>query len=274
MIAFTVLVGGFGSAIGSFLNVVVHRVPLARSVVHPPSACPNCGAAIRARDNIPVLSWLLLRGRCRDCAAPISVRYPLVELGTAAAFTLVALRWLPAVLASGSVAASVAAALELLAFLYLAAVSIALALIDLETRRLPNRILVPAIVVEAVLMTASALLAADPAAIGRAAIGGAALFLLYLALALGTRGGMGFGDVKLAALMGIVTGWIGWSALIVGAFAAFVLGGLVGIVLLVARRATRRTAIPFGPWMILGAWSGIAFGSWIASAYLHVAGLA
>lgn len=274
MIAFTVLLGGFGSAIGSFLNVVVHRVPLARSVVHPPSACPNCGAAIRARDNIPVLSWLLLRGRCRDCAAPISVRYPLVELGTAAAFTLVALRWLPAVLASGSVAASVAAALELVAFLYLAAVSIALALIDLETRRLPNRILVPAIVVEAVLLTASALLAADPAAIGRAGIGGAALFLLYLGLALGTRGGMGFGDVKLAALTGIVTGWIGWSALIVGAFAAFVLGGLVGIVLLVARRATRRTAIPFGPWMILGAWSGIAFGPWIADAYLHVAGLA
>jgi len=274
VIAITVLVGGLGSAIGSFLNVVVHRVPLAQSVVHPPSACPSCGSAIRARDNIPVLSWLLLRGRCRDCAEPIAVRYPLVELGTAVAFTLVALGWLPAVLGARSVADSVSAVIELVAFLYLAAVSIALALIDLETRRLPNRILVPAIVVMAVLLTASSLLVGDPAALARAGIGGVALFLLYLGLALGTRGGMGLGDVKLAALVGIVTGWIGWPALIVAAFAAFVLGGLIGLLLLVARRATRRSAIPFGPWMILGAWIGIVFGDWIAATYLHVAGLA
>lgn len=274
MIAITVLVGGLGSVIGSFLNVVVHRVPLAQSVVHPPSACPSCGAAIRARDNIPVLSWLVLRGRCRDCASPISVRYPLVELGTAVAFTLVALGWLPAVLASRSVAGSVSAVLELIAFLYLAAVSIALTFIDLQTRRLPNRIVLPAIGVMAVLLTAAALLAGEPAALGSAAIGGAALFLLYLGLAVGTNGGMGFGDVKLAALMGIVTGWVGWAALIVGAVAAFVLGGLIGLALLVARRATRRTAIPFGPWMIVGAWIGIVFGDWIAAAYLHGAGLA
>ncbi|MFZ2963622.1 MAG: prepilin peptidase [Rhodoglobus sp.] len=274
MIAITVLVGGLGSVIGSFLNVVVHRVPLAQSVVHPPSACPSCGSAIRARDNIPVLSWVLLRGRCRDCAEPIAVRYPLVELGTAVAFTLVALGWLPAVLGARSVADSVSAVIELVAFLYLAAVSIALALIDLETRRLPNRILVPAIVVMAVLLTASSLLVGDPAALARAGIGGVALFLLYLGLALGTRGGMGLGDVKLAALVGIVTGWIGWPALIVAAFAAFVLGGLIGLLLLVARRATRRSAIPFGPWMILGAWIGIVFGDWIAATYLHVAGLA
>lgn len=274
MIAITVLVGGLGSVIGSFLNVVVHRVPLAQSVVHPPSACPSCGAAIRARDNIPVLSWLLLHGKCRDCAAPISIRYPLVELGTAVAFTLVALGWLPAVLAADSAALAVAASLELIAFLFLASVSIALTLIDLETHRLPNRIVLPAIGAMALLLAGSCLLAGDFAALGRAAIGGAALFLLYLALALGTRGGMGFGDVKLAAVVGLSAAWIGWPALIVAAVAAFVLGGLVGVVLLAARRASGRTAIPFGPWMIAGAWIGIVFGEPIAATYLNIAGLA
>lgn len=118
-----------GLAIGSFLNVVVWRVPRGESVAHPPSACPRCGHVIRPRDNVPVLSWLVLRGRCRDCAAPISARYPLVEAGTAVLFGLTA--WFAG------------PAWVLPALLYLAAVSVALALIDIDTKRLPNAIVLP-----------------------------------------------------------------------------------------------------------------------------------
>ena len=137
-----VFAGLLGLAIGSFLNVVVYRVPAGRSLT-PDSACPNCGTAIRKRDNIPVVSWLILRGKCRGCAQPISARYPLVEAGTAIAFVLVTARFGPAVLEAVTPQDAVAGAIELGAFLTLTAVSIALALIDLDTKRLPNVIVVP-----------------------------------------------------------------------------------------------------------------------------------
>lgn len=273
MTMIAILVGGLGSVIGSFLNVVVHRVPAGRSVAYPASACPECGAAIRAKDNIPIVSWLLLRGRCRDCAAPISARYPLVELGTAIGFALVALGWLPSVLSADEPRAVVAASLELIAFLYLAGASIALAIIDLETHTLPNRIVVPTIVVMAAMLIVAGILIGDPYAIARSLIGGGALFLFYLVLAVSTRGGMGFGDVKLAAALGIAMAWMGWPAFAVGALSAFVLGGLASIVLLALGKVGRRSAIPFGPWMIGAAWVGIVFGAPIAEAYLKLAGL-
>ncbi|MEO8528712.1 MAG: prepilin peptidase, partial [Pseudolysinimonas sp.] len=142
-----VLVGTFGTFIGSFLNVVVYRVPLGKSIVSPPSACGSCGHEVRAYDNIPLISWLVLRGKCRDCAAPISIRYPLVELAGAVAFGLVAWRFLPAVFAAVGTLALIATILQLVAFLYLASISIALALIDLDTKRLPNTIVLPAYLV-------------------------------------------------------------------------------------------------------------------------------
>ena len=142
MTGFTVAVCTvFGLAIGSFLNVVVWRVPRKESVVSPPSACPACGAGIRGYDNIPVGSWLVLRGRCRDCAEPISARYPLVEAGTGVTFGLVA--WM------------VGPSWGLPAFLYLAGISIALALIDLDTFRLPNAIVLPAYPVTAALLASA-----------------------------------------------------------------------------------------------------------------------
>ena len=161
----------------------------------------------------------------------------------------------------------------LLAFLYLAAISIALAMIDLDTHRLPNRIVLPAYVVGAVLLSAGGLLLGDGGALIRAGIGLAALWLLYFAMAMVYPGGMGFGDVKLAGVLGLFLGFLGWPELIVGAFSAFVLGGLFSIVLLLARRATRKSGIPFGPWMLAGAWCGILFGAPIAAAYLSLFGL-
>ena len=272
LVMLLVFAGLFGLAIGSFLNVVVYRVPAGRSLT-PDSACPNCGTAIRKRDNIPVLSWLLLRGTCRGCAQPISARYPLVEAGTAVAFVLVTSRFGPAAIDAQTTPDAVAAAIELVAFLALTAVSIALALIDLDTKRLPNVIVVPALLSGVVLLGAAALVRGDLTALAGAALGGAGLFALYLVLALVSRGGMGMGDVKLAAVLGLYLGFLGWGNLLVGAFAAFVFGGVFGLLLLLVRRAGRKSAIPFGPWMILGAWLGVFAGEVLARGYFDAVGV-
>ena len=272
-----VLVGLFGTFIGSFLNVVAYRVPLKRSIVSPPSACPTCGARIKGYDNIPVLSWLLLRGKCRGCSSAISVRYPLVELGTAVFFGVVAWAFLPAVSDAIQTQAGpsiIAAVLVLVAFLYLAAVSVALALIDLDTHTLPNAIVLPSYVVGAALLGAAAILGGDYGALLWAGIGMAALWIAYLLMALAYPGGMGFGDVKLAGVLGLFLGYLGWGQLVVGAFSAFLLGGLFSIVLLVTRKANRKSGIPFGPWMLGGAWVGALLGEPILHGYLTVFGLA
>ena len=263
----------FGSLIGSFLNVVIYRVPAGHSIVSPPSACGNCGARIRAWDNIPIISWLLLRGQCRDCRAHISVRYPLVELGGAVFFGAVALRFVPTIVDATSPASGIASFLVLVAFLYLSAISLALALIDIDTRRLPNAIVLPAYIVGAVMLGGASIVGAHYPALLGAGVGALALALLYLALALVYPGGMGFGDVKLAGVIGLFLGWLGWDVLIVGALAAFLLGGLFGIGLLVSRAATGKTGIPFGPWMLGGAWLGILAGPQLAAGYLAIFGL-
>lgn len=263
--AFVLVVAGlFGLVIGSFLNVVIHRVP-AKIPLTRESRCPNCDAPVRPWQNVPVLSWLLLRAKCASCGAPISARYPLVELATGLVFVGVAGLFL-----GGSLDWS--AVPVILAYLYLASISIALALIDLDTRRLPNTIVLPAYVVLAILFTAACLLGAPGEALLRAAIGGAALYAFYFLLRLIRPGGMGGGDVKLAGVLGMAIGWLGWGSLIVGAFAAFILGGAIGVALMLARRATRKSAIPFGPWMIAGAWIGIVAGEDIAHWYLGLLG--
>lgn len=267
----TVFGGVLGLAVGSFLNVVVHRVPAGLSVVAPASACPACGRPIRGFDNVPVLSWLVLRGRCRDCRSPISTRYPLVEAATAVLFVVVAVAFLPAPSTSGP--AVVGRVLLVVALLYLMAVSVALALIDIDTHTLPNRIVLPMYPVLAVLLTVATLITGDWPALLRAAIGSVVLGGVYLVLALAVPRGMGFGDVKLAGALGLVLAYLGWGPLAVGAFGAFLLGGTFGIVLLLVRRAGRTTGIPFGPWMLLGAWVGVFAGAPIWDAYLRLLGL-
>ncbi|HEU0205691.1 MAG TPA: prepilin peptidase [Pseudolysinimonas sp.] len=267
------LVGITGLAIGSFLNVVVYRVPAGMSVVHPRSACPNCGHEITARDNIPVVSWLLLGGKCRDCAEPISKRYPLVELAGAAAFVVVGIWAVPPIAAATDALSVIAAVLRLLAFLYLAAITVALAIIDIETHRLPNVIVLPGYAVGVALLGAAALLQGDLVGLGRMAAGAGILFAFYFVLAMISPRGMGMGDVKLAGVLGLFLGSLGWGQLAVGAGAAFVLGGLFSIILLITRRAGRTSGIPFGPWMLLGAWVGIFAGSAIAGGYLSIVGL-
>jgi len=265
--------GVFGLAIGSFLNVVAYRVPNGLSVVKPASACPGCGTEIQRRDNVPVLSWLLLRGRCRNCSMSISVRYPIVEAITGLAFVLVALFFAPAIASAEGGLDLAAALVTLVAFLYLAAISVVLAVIDLDVHRLPDRIVLPAYLVGAVLLTAAALLSGDPARLIVAAIGGGAMLVFYGLLFIVYPAGMGLGDVKLAGVLGLFLGFLGWPQLAVGAAAAFVLGGVFAIVLLATGRARRGTGIPFGPWMIVGAWIGIVAGEQIAAGYLNLVGL-
>lgn len=252
-----VLIGLLGVIIGSFLNVVIHRVPEGQSLVRPGSACPACGAAVRPRDNIPLVSWLLLRGRCRDCSAPISSRYPIVEAVTGVLWALLA--WWALVTPD---------ALPLLPLvLVLTAAGVALTVIDLDHHRLPN-----AIVLTLYPVTVGGLLLAGALG-GRwplvAAGIGAALWLVVIGIPWLVSGGrgMGFGDVKLAPVLGVTLGWWALSASVVGLFLAFGLGAVVGIILMIAGRAGRKTALPFGPFLLAGALVGLLVGPAIGSAY-------
>ncbi|WP_420363109.1 prepilin peptidase [Curtobacterium aetherium] len=273
-LAVVLLAAVLGLAVGSFLNVVVHRVPNGLSVVAPASACPGCGHGIRPRDNVPVVSWLVLRGRCRDCAAPISARYPLVELATAALFAVVAGVTVPGLGLATDGRAAATTVVALVALLYLMAISIALALIDAEVHRLPNAIVLPAYPVLAALLVTSSALSGDWAALGRAGTGLVVLGGAYLLLALAVPGGMGLGDVKLAGVLGMVLAYLGWGPLTVGAFGAFVLGGTFAIGLMVSGRARRGSGVPFGPWMLGGAWLGVFAGQPLLDGYLRIIGLA
>jgi len=262
-----------GLAVGSFTNVVVSRVPAGRSVVAPRSACPTCETPISSRDNVPVLSWLLLRGRCRTCKTSISSRYPLVELAGGVTFAAVAV-W--RLVTAGPVITGMdagALALEIAALLYLASITIALALIDIDVHRLPDVIVLPGYAVGAVLLCGAAFLHGDLEAAARAAAGAGALVVFYFGLAMVKAGGMGLGDIKLAGVLGLFLAYFGWPQLIVGTSAAFLVGGLVGLALIIARRVGRGGGIPFGPAMLAGAWIGIVAGAPLADAYLSLVGL-
>jgi len=255
------LLGLFGLAIGSFLNVVIHRLPRGESLSRPSSHCPACGAAIRARHNVPVVGWLMLRGRCADCRAAISVRYPAVELITGLLFVALAARLhqlqLPAALP---------------AYLYFAAIGVALTAIDLDLKRLPNRIVLPSYPVLGLLLAGAAVAEGDGGRLVRALLAAAALFGFFFLLAFAYPAGMGFGDVKLAGLLGLVLGYLSWSAVLVGAFSGFLLGALIGVGMLASGRGNRKTALPFGPFLIAGTLIGIFAGSTIAGWYPYPVG--
>ncbi|MEV6492470.1 prepilin peptidase, partial [Actinoplanes sp. NPDC051633] len=246
------IVGLLGLAVGSFLNVVIHRVPRDESLVTPGSHCPACGSAVRNRHNIPVLGWLLLRGRCADCRAPISARYPLVEAGTAALFVAVAARF--------------GLSWELPAYLYLAAIAIALAAIDLDVFRLPDAIVKPSYAVALALLISAAYLGDNWWAVARGLIAAATMWLFFRVVAI--FGPMGGGDIKLAPLLGFYLGWLGWGAVAIGAFAGFLLGGLAGVLLMAVRLARFKSKIPFGPYMLAGAFVAVFAAAPIADWYL------
>jgi leader peptidase (prepilin peptidase)/N-methyltransferase len=232
-------IGLLGLVIGSFLNVVIYRVPREQSILFPGSHCTTCNAPVKARHNVPVVGWLLLRGKCATCKAPVSIRYPLVEGGTAVLFAAITMRF--------------GLSAQLPAYLYLAAVGVTLAMIDFDVRRLPDSIVLPSYVISVLLLMPAGAVTGEWWVAARALLGMGALWLMYFVLALAYPTGMGFGDVKLAGLLGLYLGWLGWGALLIGGFGAFVIGGFGGGALIASGRATRTTAVPFGPSMIAAA---------------------
>jgi leader peptidase (prepilin peptidase)/N-methyltransferase len=227
-----------GLAVGSFLNVVIWRVPRKESVVRPPSHCPSCDTPIGPADNIPVVSWLALRGKCRHCAHPISVRYPLVEAGCGLLFLAVALRF-------GS-------AWELPAYLVLAASLLAISMIDIEHFIVPDRITAPLTVSAVALLGLAAALEGEGGRFVRSLLGGLAFFAFLLFVNILYPKGMGMGDVKLSFSLGLFLGWLGWGQVFLGGFLAFLLGALVGVLLIAVGVKGRKDFVPFGPFLALG----------------------
>ncbi len=254
-ILFGIPIAILGLIVGSFINVVAYRVPLKRSVVAPRSACPSCDHLLEWRDNIPVVSWLLLRGKCRHCGAKISLRYPIVELATAALFVLTYAEF-------GVVGV-------LPAYLWFVGVTVALTLTDLDHKLIPNRILFPSSGAAVVLLGLGALVDGQIADYGRAVLGGLVYFAALFVVALIAKGGFGFGDVKLAAFLGLYATYLDWGQLVVAIVLPFVVGGVVSIFLLVTRIKGRKDAIPFGPYMVIGAYLAVYVGQAIIDWYLN-----
>jgi leader peptidase (prepilin peptidase)/N-methyltransferase len=228
-----------GLVIGSFLNVVIHRVPLRESVVTPGSRCPECRTSLRAWDNVPLLSWLVLRGRCRHCAVPIPARYPLVEAATAVLFALLGLR--------------LGASWELPAYLVCFAALLALSVIDLDHGVLPTRVIYPTFLVTGALLVVAAWADDRWGDLRNAVIGAIAAWAFLGLLWLVYPKGMGFGDVRLSLLVGAHLGFLSLMHVFVGVFSAALLGAVTGLALQAAGRRGGRDPIPFGPFLALGA---------------------
>ena len=242
----TALVAVLGAIVGSFLNVVIYRLPRKESLVKPASRCPHCGTPIAPWDNIPVLSFLLLRGRCRSCRKPISFRYPVVELAAAATVTAV---WIAADTFLNFAAGAIFALLMLAIFF-----------IDLEHQIVPNALSYPGLVLGLLLAIpqgrfADALFAAA----------GAGAFFLLIAIVSG--GGMGGGDIKLAAMMGA---FLGWPRIAVALLFAFTLGAGAGVLLIALKRRSRKDPIPFGPALAAGGVIALLWGRAIVLWYLRL----
>jgi leader peptidase (prepilin peptidase)/N-methyltransferase len=237
--------GLVGALIGSFLNVVIHRLPLGESLIAPGSRCPSCGAPVRAFDNVPIVSWVVLRGRCRSCGAPISVRYPAVELLTAAAFAgVVAVRELDE---------------GLVVELPFVACLIVLAGIDLDHKLLPNKLVYPMAVYG---VAATALV--DTADLPEHLFAGAGAFLFLLVAVLAYPAGMGMGDVKLAGAMGVYLG----LSVIPALLAAFLTGTMYGLAVIAREGAqARKKAVPFGVFLAIGGLVGVLAGPDLIDAY-------
>ncbi|HSD32070.1 MAG TPA: prepilin peptidase [Gemmatimonadales bacterium] len=233
-----VAVGLFGLVIGSFLNVVIVRLPEHRSLLRPRSACPRCSAQLSWYDNIPVVSFLILRGRCRACAEPISWRYPIVEAVTAVALVL-------AYLAFGPTTDFVVAGVLLVTL-------IAITAIDLQHLLIPDVITLPGILVGLVANVATARISWLESAVGIVLAGA-----LFLTIILVSRGGMGGGDLKLGAMLGA---FLGWKALLFALFVAIILGGVLGIALLLSGLRGRKDAVPFGPFLAIGGAAALFWG--------------
>lgn len=245
-----------GSAVGSFLNVCIYRIPEGKSVVTPPSSCPACGARIPFYHNIPIVSYLVLRGRCSSCSAPISIRYPLVELLTGLMAAALALEFGPTV--------------ELPVYFVFISALIVVTFIDLDHRIIPDVVSIPGVV----LGLGFAFLTRHPgplASLIGAAVGAGVILAIAGGYYLVTRTeGMGMGDAKLLAMVGA---FLGWKAVVVSLILGSFMGALVGVVIMASQGKDSRYAVPFGPFLSAGAAVYLFFGPELVSWYLGTLGL-
>lgn len=249
----------FGLLIGSFLNVVIYRVPAKISLMGR-SHCPRCNHLIRAYDNIPVFTWFILRGKCRDCKTQISMRYPFIE-------ALNGLTW-------GFLAQHFGFTLVLPFLLALASISIALAMIDFDTMTLPHSLVLSAWITVIVGLATLTLNTHSYSSLVRAGLSGLAWGVFYFCLWFFSGGrGLGFGDLKLAPALGLMAGWFSFEASIVGFLGAFIVGGIPAIILLATGIVKKGSRIPYGPMLLFGTWVGIIWGEELANLYLSISGL-
>jgi leader peptidase (prepilin peptidase)/N-methyltransferase len=258
--AVAAICGLFGLLVGSFLNVVIWRVPRKESVVSPPSHCPGCDTQIAPHDNIPVLSWILLKGRCRHCGEPISFRYPFVELMTAVVWALVGLQYHDS--------------WALPAYLFLSASLIALSAIDLDTYLLPTKIVRPTNIAGIVLLAGASLGESDWGAWVRAVLAGIVAYAFFMLLHVVKPNGMGMGDVRLSFGLGLNLGWLGWGYVAGGLFAGFLYGAVIGVGVMIAVgvKKGRKKHIPFGPFLAAGTMTFILWGAGILDWYKGLSG--
>ena len=243
----------FGLAVGSFLNVVIYRLPRGKSLIRPGSTCPSCGKPIRFYDNIPVISFLVLRRRCRHCGEKISWRYPLVELLTAILFTLVASKY--------------GFSLQSFGYILLTAMLIAITFIDLEHFIIPDYITIPGAILGLILAVFSGHIAILNAVIGLL-VGGVSLLLIgVIGDKLFKKESMGGGDIKLSALLGA---YLGWQQVIFVLVCASFFGAVIGLAgILISKRVKETRLIPFGPFLALGALVSIFFGQYLIDLYVN-----
>ena len=242
----------FGALIGSFLNVCIYRIPEGKSIVSPPSHCPSCGEGVRWYDNIPILSYLILRGKCRFCANRISVQYPLVELLTALAALFFFLKFQLSIVFA-------------ILFIFTAAL-IVISFIDLEHRIIPDVISLPGIIVGFVAALFLPEVGWMSSLIGILVGGGSLLLVAWVYQLLTRKEGMGGGDIKLLAMMGA---FLGWRAIPFIIFASSLIGSVIGISVMLIQKKDSKFALPFGPFLAIGALIYIFFGSRIISWYLN-----
>lgn len=241
------LAGVLGVLAGWWTTLAIYRLPRGERILHSWPRCESCHDYLAGKDLIPVLSWLVLRGKCRSCAAPLGYRSLALELGTGLLFAVLVLR--------------MGMSVALLAYLYFAAVCVALFVIDIRVHRLPDVLTLPSYLVIGALLLVDTVTTGSWSALLRAGVGMVVLFGAYYVLAVVAAGALGFGDVKLAGLLGLLLGWSGWYTLIAGGVLGFVYGGVFSLLLLVFRCADSKTRIPFGPFMVLGALTAVLLGA-------------